>query len=246
MIENLYETRRLLGEYLLFHYGTPGEILPPQKTWPLGMDAALGFPARTAARFSPGRVNRALDVGCAVGRSTFEMARHCDHVLGVDFSQSFIDAAETLREGGEIPYERLEEAALSTPLVACAPSLADAGEVSFAVGDAMDLPAELGQFDRVHAANLICRLPEPLRFLQRLPDLVKPGGELVIATPCTWLAEFTPPDQWPQPDTFDWLKRELGKHFDLHHQSEEPFLIRETARKFQWSSAMLTLWKRKG
>jgi putative 4-mercaptohistidine N1-methyltranferase len=245
MISNPYETARIFSEYLLFHYGAPEEILPPGHAWPQGMERAPGFPARTAARFSPDRTHRGLDVGCAVGRSTFEMARHCDHVLGVDFSKSFIDAAETLRQGGEISYQRLEEATLTTSLVARAPEYSGAGEVTFAVGDAMDLPAELGQFDRVHAANLICRLPEPLRFLQRLSDLVKPGGELVLATPCTWLAEFTPPDQWPPGDTFGWLQEILGDDFDLRTQDEEPFLIRETARKFQWTRAMLTVWVRK-
>ena len=242
---NPYETARVLGEYLLFHYGSPEEILPPERPWPPGMEAALGFPARTAARFSQGRVNRALDIGCAVGRSSFEMARQCDHVLGIDFSKSFIEAAETLRLGGGIQYERLEEASLTTPLVARAPENIPADAITFVDGDAMDLPPELGQFDRVHAANLICRLPEPMRFLSRLPDLVKPGGELVLATPCTWLAEFTPPDQWPPHDTFGWLNAALEPHFDLRVRDDEPFLIRESARKFQWTTALLTVWTRK-
>jgi SAM-dependent methyltransferase len=245
MNANPYETGKLLSEYLLFHYGTPEEILPQGRLWPDGMMSALGFPARTVAHFSPTRAKRGLDVGCAVGRSTFEMARTCDHVLGVDFSQSFIDAANRLKSGQGIPYERLEEAGLATPLSAHVDPHADAGEVVFETADAMALPPELGQFDRVHAANLICRLPEPLRFLNRLPDLVKSGGELVIATPCTWLAEFTPPDQWPPHDTFGWLKATIEADFDLRLQTEEPFLIRETARKFQWSSAMLTVWTRK-
>jgi putative 4-mercaptohistidine N1-methyltranferase len=243
---NPYESNKLLGEYLLFHYGAPEEILPPGRAWPPGMEAALGFPARTAARFSPGRVARGLDVGCAVGRSTFEMARHCDHVLGVDFSQSFIQAAESLRQGGEIRYDRLEEGTLTTPLTARAPDHATRESLAFVQGDAMDLPAELGSFDRVHAANLVCRLPEPLRFLRRLPDLVKPGGELVLATPCTWLAEYTPPDQWPPHDTFAWLRNELEPAFALQSHGDEPFLIRETARKFQWSTALLTVWRRQG
>lgn len=243
-MNHLYETRKLLGEYLLFHYGVPEEILPPDRTWPPGMENALGFPARTVARFSPGRVARGLDVGCAVGRSTFEMARECDHVLGVDFSQSFIDAAGTLCQGGEIRYDRLEEGTLTTPLVARAPEGIPSDGIAFAQGDAMDLPAELGAYDRVHAANLICRLAEPLRFLRRLPDLVRPGGELVLATPCTWLAEFTPPDAWPPHDTFGWLRSELEPAFTLLTKDDEPFLIRETARKFQWSTAMLTVWRR--
>ena len=108
----------------------------------------------------------------------------------------------------------------------------------------MDLPTSLGAFDRVHAANLLCRLPEPKRLLDRLPSLVKPGGELVLATPCTWLEEFTPPENWPASGTFDWLKSALSPDFTLVKQTEEPFLIRETARKFQWTTSMVTVWKR--
>jgi SAM-dependent methyltransferase len=118
--------------------------------------------------------------------------------------------------------------------------------LSFLQGDAMNLPADLGSFDRVHAANLLCRLPEPKRLLDRLPSLVKPGGELVLATPCTWLEEFTPPENWPPNGTFEFLKATLTPGFTLIHQAEEPFLIRETARKFQWTSSLVTVWRRLG
>jgi 2-polyprenyl-3-methyl-5-hydroxy-6-metoxy-1,4-benzoquinol methylase len=36
----------------------------------------------------------ALDIGCAVGGATFELARSFSHVLGIDYSQSFVDAAQ--------------------------------------------------------------------------------------------------------------------------------------------------------
>jgi hypothetical protein len=73
---------------------------------------------------------------------------------------------------------------------------------------------------------------------------VKPGGELVLTTPCTWLEEFTPPGNWPAEGTFAWLQSELAGDFELVAEHDEPFLIRETARKFQWTVAMLTRWKR--
>ena len=109
----------------------------------------------------------------------------------------------------------------------------------------MDLGPDLGTFERVHAANLLCRLAEPHRLLERLPTLVRPGGQLVLATPCTWLEEFTPPAHWPPTGTLAWLKAELGAAFALERELEEPFLIRETARKFQWSSALVTVWRRR-
>ena len=63
--------------------------------------------------------------------------------------------------------------------------------VSFMVGDACQLP-NLGQFDCVLAANLICRLLDPMKFFQRLPDMIVPGGILVITSPYTWLEQYTP------------------------------------------------------
>lgn len=63
-------------------------------------------------------------------------------------------------------------------------------------GDACDLPSNLSQFDAVLAANLVCRLPEPMKFFDRLPSLVKPGGVLVLVSPHSWLEAWTPKDKW--------------------------------------------------
>ena len=240
-----YESNKLLAEYLLFHYGSDEEVLPAEGAWPEGMHGALGFAVRTVSHFSSDPVERSLDLGCAVGRSSFELARNSKEVLGIDFSSRFIWAAGALASGGGIPYERLEEGHVSTALEARAPEAVDLKRVSFAEGDAMRLPEDLGSFDRVHAANLICRLPEPLKLLRRLPELVKPGGELVLATPATWLAEFTPPENWPKGSTRDWLVEQLSDSLELTNELEEPFLIRETARKFQWTRSLVTVWKRR-
>lgn len=244
-MSDLYESDRLLAEYLLFHFGTDEEILPSNTPWPAGMREALGFPTRTVSHFSSTTVSRGLDLGCAVGRSTWEMARTCQSVIGIDFSHSFIDAANHLRTGNPIPYPRLEEAHHTTQLEAIPPREIDSTRLSFEQGDAMHLRADLGSFSRVHAANLLCRLREPALLLDRLASLVTPGGELVLATPCTWLEEFTPPTHWPMNDTQSWLLDHLAQNFDLQQSTDEPFLIRETARKFQWTRSLVTIWKRK-
>lgn len=241
----IYESDKIFAEYLLFHFGTGDEILTADRSWPAGMREALDFPVRTAARFSPEVVERALDLGCAVGRSAFEMSRNCRQVIGIDFSHAFIRAAEALRNGEILTYNRREEAALATSLTARLPAGVDPARLVFQQGDAMALPDDLGPFDRVHAANLLCRLPEPSRLLARLPSLVKPGGELVLATPCTWLEEFTPPANWPVSGTFEWLQATLAPAFTLELLTDEPFLIRETARKFQWTTSLVTVWRRK-
>lgn len=244
-MSDLYETDRLLAEYLLFHFGSDEEILTNNADWPAGMKDALGFPFRTVSHFSKNAVSRGLDLGCAVGRSSWEMARTCESVIGIDFSHSFIRAANTLRNGTPILYPRLEEAHRTTLLEASPPQDIASSLLTFEQGDGMNLRSDLGTFDRVHAANLLCRLSDPARLLHRLPSLVSPGGELVLATPCTWLAEFTPPTHWPENDTQSWLIDHLSQNFDLTHSTDEPFLIRETARKFQWTRSLITVWKRK-
>lgn len=251
---NPYESDRYLAEYLLFHFGKPEEILP----WSFGPVSALGFPRRTAEavirhRGAGQAGGRALDLGCAVGASTIALARHFDHVIGLDFSRRFIEAARRLAKGEKLPYERADEGGLRTPLVAEADLPLPGGTAEFFQGDAMDLPDEWADFDAVHAANLLCRLPEPMRLVDRFPRLVRPGGLLVLATPCTWMEEFTPKTAWlggfqengHPVRTIERLRALLSADFGELETTDEPFLIREHARKFQWSVAQLSVWKRR-
>lgn len=247
-----YEADRILDTYLLFHYGTREQILAGAALEEVGGvslgDACFRFPVATVSEtfdFSTAPVPRALDLGCAVGRSAFELSKFADEVVGVDFSQSFIDAANRLAAGESLTYRRYAESHLADELVAAAPAGARRERVRFEVGDAMDLRRDLGAFDLVHAANLLCRLPEPGRLLDRLPALVKPGGQLVLATPATWLEEFTPASNQPSGLTLDHLDACLSEYFDRSEERELPFFIREHARKFQLSTSQTSVWRRR-
>jgi putative 4-mercaptohistidine N1-methyltranferase len=250
---NIYETDRLLAEYLLFHFGERAEVLP----YGFGSHDALDYPVRCVGECLdvPGLPphSRALDLGCAVGRSSFEFARHCEEVIGIDYSQRFIEAAQKLRDRGELTYLRRDEGELSTPLVARAPMDINRARVTFETGDAQALRADLGMFDVVLMANLIDRLAEPQRCLTRLSGLVKPGGQLIITSPYTWLEEFTERENWLGGRQFEGrarttlagLQSALSAAFEFIGRKDLPFLIREHARKFQWSVAEATLWRRK-
>ncbi len=250
---SIYETDKLLSEYLLFHYGTAEEILP----WKNGPAEALGYPIRCvsegldAAALEAGA--RALDLGCAVGRSTFELARHCAEVIGIDYSRRFVEAAQTMQANGELTYRRVDEGALDTELTARVPTGIDRGRVQFEQGDAMELRGDLGEFDVVLMANLIDRLAEPARCLARLPGLMKRGGQLIITSPYTWLEEFTAREHWlggfckdgRAISTLEGLRGRLDGEFEFVTAKNLPFLIREHSRKFQWSVAQATLWRRR-
>lgn len=242
-----YESEILRDWYLLFHYGSPSEILDGIGFDPSGLPArCLEFPVTTVeAANITGLVSRALDVGCAVGRSTLELSRLADEVIGIDFSASFVDAAESVRRGEPLPYRRYSEMHLPEPLSARLPRGTHPERVSYETGDAMALRADLGSFDLVHAANLLCRLPEPECFLDRLPDLVNPGGRLVLATPATWMDAYTPAPNQPAGPTLDFLHERLDPSFECLATQELPFLIREHRRKFQLSTSQTSVWRRR-
>ncbi|MDX2081770.1 MAG: putative 4-mercaptohistidine N1-methyltransferase [Terrimicrobiaceae bacterium] len=243
---NPYESDRLVADYLAFHFGADhhaGVPLPRE---------ALDFPIRLVRELIDcGRpVERALDVGCAVGATSFELARHATAVVGVDFSHAFIGAARTLARDGRLGSSVPVEGRITTAFEAVVPVEIDRSRVTFFQGDAMDLPADLGPFDLVIAANLICRLPDPMRFLDRLPDLVNPGGQLLLATPFSWLEEYTPETHWlgGRPDGvrgWDRLREILSSYFELAFTKDLPFLIREHARKYQYGISLGSRWIRR-
>jgi putative 4-mercaptohistidine N1-methyltranferase len=244
---NPYETDRLVSQYCEFHYGEDY----------FGVE---NFPAR-CARFcieylGDSRKRRALEVGCAVGRATFELARVFPHVIGVDYSQRFIDLADGIREKGMLSYQVPVEGELA---VCVERNLGEFGldsarqRVEFLCEDAMALPAELNGFDLIFAGNLVDRLPRPRLFLSSLHERLNPGGLLVITSPYTWLPEFTPRKEWLGGYTLhgkdvyglDGLKEALEPRLTLAEEPVDvPFVIRETARKFQHSLAQMSIWAR--
>lgn len=246
-MQNPYETDRLVADYLFFHYvphAEGSEGLPlPSEAW----DFASRIVSELIDASQPAR--RALDLGCAVGRSSFELSRKIPDVLGIDFSRAFIDAAERMRTLKSIDASVPAEGQRQRPFTARLPEGIDPERTRFTTGDAMNLPSDLGAFDIVLAANLLCRLPDPAQLLKRLPDLVAPGGQLLLATPFSWLEEFTPRAHWigGLPDSassFEILTSRLAPHFTLEHTTNLPFLIREHSRKYQYGISLGSRWRR--
>lgn len=244
---NPYESDELLQQYLVFHYATADEQFP----YAFGGADALDFPKRCVVEglnlAQLPEDARALDLGCAVGRSSIELARHCGEVVGIDYSQAFIDAAQRMAASGRHPATRLDEGSATTALEVSVDPAIDRSRVTFEQGDAQHLRDDIGRFDCIIACNLLCRLPEPLRLLRRLPNLLKPGGQLFITTPFSWLEAYTPAANWlgdGANDSFTGLRAALEPSFALEARWDMPFLIREHARKFQYSIAQASRWVR--
>jgi putative 4-mercaptohistidine N1-methyltranferase len=240
-----YDSDRAVSEYLLFHYGTDNQVLP----WPFGPRDAVGFPVRCVTEcvvrdLLPVRA-RGLDMGCAVGRSSFELARFAD-VIAIDASARFITAARELQARGALEFEVPVEGSMAMRIRVVRPPGVDPARVTFEVGDALQPRADLGSFDVVLAANLIDRVPRPRALVAELAARVAHGGQLILTSPYTWLEEYTPREEWlthTGQSSMDVLAV-LLRGFVRVRRMDLPFLIREHARKYQWSVAEATVWHR--
>lgn len=254
---NVYESRDLLDQYMMLHYGSADDSMP----FAFGPRDAVGFPERCARLLQELCAahdvvpRRALDLGCAVGGASFELARRFEEVLGLDLSASFVRAALALKRDGTATYWRRDEADLGAEIqVSIDPSIRRE-RVRFRQADACALPPELVGFDAVLLANLLCRVPSPRGCLERMSGprgIVRPGGLLLVTSPYTWMESFTPREVWLGGYTrdgrphrsIDGLRAVLGAEFELVDEREMPLLIREHGRKYQYIVAHATAWRR--
>lgn len=243
-----YETDSMLSQYAEFHYGDSYFDVP-------------NFPKTLASlaveMMGDHHKGKALDIGCAVGRASFELAQHFDHVTGVDFSARLINLGVDLAKQGVVRYTITDEG----DLVHYEERRLDqlgldkvADKVEFMQGDACNLKSLYSDYDLILAANLIDRLYEPAQFLKTIHARLNKGGILLLASPYTWLEAHTEKSEWlggfkkdgESFTTLDGLKALLEPHFDLVRGPESvPFVIRETSRKYQHTLSEVTVWKRK-
>lgn len=271
--DNVYETDDSLHMYLGLHFPSSGDAegippILPHKDTPLH---GTHFPQRVArllTSLSPERrSNMALDMGCAVGGASFELAKSFDHVDAFDFSGSFIDAAKKMQTGEErmrfkIPVEaELFEEVEAVLEPGVTPEIAS--RVNFFTGDACQLESMSRDekklagktYDGVTMSNLLCRLPDPMACLDGLPSIVNKGGVVVMVTPFSWLTEFTPRAKWlggfydpvtKEPirskDALRCMMEDRG--FEKIHEEEMPLVIREHARKYQYIVSEATGWRK--
>lgn len=247
---NPYETDELVSQYLEFHYGAEY----------FGVENYARHCGRICVELAQQHQlsGKALDLGCAVGRSTFELATHFEKVDGLDFSARFISAAVELQTTGikrfTAPVEgEIVEFKEATLVDMGYEAIADRCE--FVQGDACNLKDKYTGYDLIFCGNLIDRLYSPKQFLLSIRDRIRSGGLLVITSPYTWLEEYTERPEWlggykdnvgENFTTLDGLKQALETSFEMVEEPRDvPFVIRETARKFQHTVAQMTVWKKK-
>ena len=244
---NPYETDELVSQYMEFHYGETYYNVE-------------NYPAKCAQLclqlVDNHKKGKALDLGCAVGRTSFELAHEFDEVICVDLSARFIECANQLKEKGELNYSMIVEGEL---LIPCKADLSKLKldqvkeKVLFSQEDACNLGDQHSGYDLIFAGNLLDRLQDPTQFLSSVHHYLTKGGYLVMSSPYTLLTEYTPRENWlggyledgQEISVLDGIKNVLKADFVMVNEPiDVPFVIRETKRKFQHTLAELSCWKR--
>lgn len=243
-----YESDTQVSQYSEFHYG----------------DEYFGVPnfAKASAQFciekmSAKPTRRALDLGCAVGRCSFELATVFEHVDALDFSARFINTAHSMQARGELRYHLVEEGELTSFHVRRLRELGlenTADRITFLQGDACNLKPAFTGYDLIFMGNLIDRVYSPRQLLQDMTSRINPGGLLIIASPFTWLEEYTDRDQWlggfkdangETLSSTDALEQALAGSFKrVGAPVSIPFVIRETKRKHQHTLSEFNVFER--
>ncbi len=244
--EDIYESDALVAQYCEFQYG--GEHFGVQNFAQRCAEIASSFATKKT---------KALDLGCATGRASFELAKSFDTVEGVDFSVRFVGVGSKLKSDGYVAYESVEEGELCSKKKV---TLAELGfdeikdKVQFWQGDACNLKPNFCGYDLIMATNLIDRLYNPMLFLQDIEKRLNDEGILVLTSPYTWQESSTKKELWlggyrdeegKEVRTIENLERILADRFELLHKEDVAFVIKETARKYQHTIAELSVWKKR-
>lgn len=185
------QMRQHLSSYVWGHYSDM-DPTEPEGSRPSVVEI-LKWGVDLAGEPGPGPI---LDIGCSVGRSTFELAeRHDRLVLGIDLSFAMLKVASRALRAGEIRYDRrrigLVYHSRSFPV-----GFRRSPNVDFWACDAQSLPFLDGTFSFACSLNLLDCLQSPHDHLVALSRVLVPGGRVAVSTPYDWSPAATPIEGW--------------------------------------------------
>jgi SAM-dependent methyltransferase/uncharacterized protein YbaR (Trm112 family) len=207
-LQNEYKTKTsteqktedaLTGLYMDNHYG---EFTNAKNNYPWIKNKTYWNQINSIAQPQHRRLyETTLDLGCSVGRFTFELAKKSKLAVGLDSKYVSVHQACMLqRSKGKIKFTQKTRTLASQEVT----GKFDASQnVFFLVGDALDPPFRMESFELVFALNLVDSIRVPLILLGQMDALLKPEGTLIIGSPYCWNPQTTDPVEWLETETAD-------------------------------------------
>ncbi len=212
------------------------------------------------------QTTRVLELGCSVGRGTFELAKTFDTAVGVDFSTRFIRIGMQLKATGKASFALPEVGKLDSfgkvdfTEAALSHLQGLANNVDFIQGDACNLDRKkINDFDVIVIASGFTRLYSPDKLLADINSRLRLGGILVLASDNDWVESSTPLSSWVGcykdsktgeiVHAVDALAASLATHFDRVtvegvQEWELQQVQRKNARRSDISTMQVTAWRK--
>lgn len=186
--------RQHVSTYTFDHYGdldpaehedtsvSPGSILN------LLRQGLSDMPAQTAGP--------AVDLGCAVGRTSFELAKTVDDlVLGIDLNFTMIRTAALILHEGRVVYPR-RRVGVAFEKREFPAAFEGASKVDFWVCDANSLPFGDEAFSLATSLNVLDCVQSPYDHIKEIGRILKPNGGALVSAPYDWNVNATPVEAW--------------------------------------------------
>ena len=182
-----------------------------------------------------------IDIGCAVGRSSFELAAGSDQlVLGVDTNFSMLRLAQRVLSDGIVRYPQRRVGIVYDRREFTA-EFNNSDRVDFWACDGLALPFSTGRFGLAVGLNVLDSVSSPRDLLESISRMLRPAGSAILACPYDWSQSVTPIEAWigghsqrgPGHGASESLLRSLLTP-DAHPQSVQGLQITNERTDFPW------------
>ena len=186
--------RQHLSTYTFDHYGDLDPAEP--KDSPVLPGSVLELLKRGFSHIDERVEGPAIDLGCAVGRTSFELAKSVDDlILGVDLNFAMLRTAAAILHQGRVTYPRRRVGIVfdkrEFPVV-----LEGSSKVDFWACDATSLPFADESFSLAASLNVIDCVQSPYDHLKELGRILKSKGGALVSAPYDWNVNATPVEAW--------------------------------------------------
>jgi SAM-dependent methyltransferase/uncharacterized protein YbaR (Trm112 family) len=245
-----FAERSLLSSYLDLHYGAHDEVSASSDSW-LKSEEFWKTVIGLAEPDNQATYECALDMGCSVGRYTFEIAGFTEMTIGIDLSFNMLSTAAKIQRTKNIAYERRTHGRFFKD--ARSSYSPPSQNVFFVLADCLEPPFSAESFDLIGALNLLDNVKLPLVLIGQMDALLRPGGKLVMGSPYEWRPEICEPREWLESAGLDGpamvrkiLEGNMVPQMELIYEILEelrdvPWVLRHHDR--HWSTFLLHLIK---
>ena len=187
------QTRYRLSSYAASHYADLAPLACYSRE-PAG--SLLSLLKRCFAALSSPIQGTWLDIGCALGRGTMEIASRTKQLaLGVDINFSMLRLARKTMRTGHATYP-LRKVGMVYEEKQHHITIPEPDMLDFWACDATQLPFSKDVFDGVCSVNVLDCTHSPIEHIAEAARVLKPTCEMVLATPYDWSVHATQIESW--------------------------------------------------